>query len=74
MHSHTSTGITLASDIINKMIELDSMLAYTDTDDKAELAERLSDLPANEVMHILELLIERGLIHKTAEQPSEEAR
>ncbi len=74
MHSHVSTGITLATDIINKMIELDAMLAHADLDDKAELGQRLSDLPANEVMHVLELLIERGLIHKTTEQPSEETR
>lgn len=74
MHSHASTGTTLATDIINKMIELDAMLAHADEDDKAELGQRLSDLPASEVMHVLELLIERGLIHKAPEQSSEETR
>lgn len=68
MHSHSSTGTSLATDIVNKMIELDSMLSHTDSEDKAELSERLSNLPANEVMHILELLIERGLIHKTSSE------
>ncbi|MEK6803930.1 MAG: hypothetical protein AABZ34_14870 [Nitrospirota bacterium] len=71
MHSHASTGTSLATDIVNKMIELDSLLAHADAEDKGELAERLSNLPASEVLHILELLIERGLIQKTPEHPSE---
>lgn len=70
MHSHSTTGTSLAADTLNKLIELDSLLAHADSDDKEELAERLSNLPANEVIHILELLIERGLIHNTSEQPS----
>jgi len=66
MHSHASTETSLAADTINKLIELDSLLAHAGSEDKAELVERLSCLPAGEILHILELLIERGLLHKTS--------
>lgn len=62
MNTNHRTGTSLAFDLMNRLIELDALLGHCDLDDKVELAERLDDLEVSEFQHILDLLIERGIV------------
>jgi hypothetical protein len=62
MNTHSQTGTSLAADIVNDLISLDAKLGHCDEEDSAELAERLTTLDASEIRHILNLLLERGVV------------
>ena len=68
MNTNPLTGTTLAADILDRLIQLDALLelAATDEQDKAELAARLTALDASEIRHILNLLLERGIVLESA--------
>lgn len=53
MHSHIETGMSIAADTVNRIIQLDALLGHADEDDRAELAERLAALDPAELKHIL---------------------
>ena len=53
MHSHIETGMSIAADTVNRIIQLDALLGHADEDDRAELQERLAALDPAEFKHIL---------------------
>jgi hypothetical protein len=58
------TGASLSADIVSSLVSLDALLelAATSEEDKAELAARLTALDASEIRHILNLLLDRGIV------------
>lgn len=53
MHTHATTQASLAVGIVTQITGLDEMLKLMDTEDRAELAERMAALDPAEVQHVL---------------------